>query len=438
MKKRTLNKIIGKSFIQSKGRFVSIMLLIMLGSMTLIGLKVTGPNIDRGADAYYNKQKTLDLAVISDYGLDDKDKKEIETLVKDGQVEFGYFVDATIDNSSKAFRVFSKTESISKFELVSGKLPQSTNEIAICSVYNKDYKLGDTIKFTEKDQDKSLLKEKSYIITGFVNSSEIISKYAMGNSLAGSGTLDGYGFVPEKSFKSEVYTIARIRYDVLRKFNSSSDLYHDRLAVYQKQLEDALKDNPSGRVDYIKSQASDKIKKGQVKIREAEEKLKDGESKISQSQGTINSKKNELNNRRSQLESIKRKLDQGKKTLDKGKADIRANSEAITAAKAKLSPLKVQLDNTKKELDKKEVELNQAKSMVAKARSDLQSQEIKLKNQGIDPASVDSYTSAKSRVDKDESDLVRFSEEVGQAREKYLQGLRSEERRVGKECRSRW
>src|SRR3712207_957767 len=102
MRKRTLNKIIGKSFIQSKGRFISIMLLVMLGSMTFIGLKVTGPNIDHSSDVYYGKQNTLDLAVISDYGLDDKDKKEIETLVKDSQVEFGYFVDATIDNSSRS------------------------------------------------------------------------------------------------------------------------------------------------------------------------------------------------------------------------------------------------------------------------------------------------------------------------------------------------
>jgi len=424
MRKRTLNKIIGKSFIQSKGRFISIMLLVMLGSMTFIGLKVTGPNIDHSSDVYYGKQNTLDLAVISDYGLDDKDKKEIETLVKDSQVEFGYFVDATIDNSSKAFRLFSKPESISKFDLVSGKLPQSTNEIAICSVYNKDYRIGDTIKFTEKDPDKSLLKEKVYIITGFVNSSEIISKYAMGNSSSGSGTLEGYGLVPKKSFKSEVYTIARLRYNSLRKFNSSSDLYHDRLAVYQKQLEDALKDNPSGRLNYIKSQANDRIKKGRDKIREAEKKLKDGESKISQSQDTINSKKNELNYRRIQLESSKRKLDQGKKSLDKGKADLRIKGETIADAKAKLSPLKVQLDNTKKELDKKEEELYQMKSMVAKARSDLQMQEIELKNQGLDPASVDSYTSTKSKADKDESDLVRFRGEVSQAREKYLQGLK--------------
>lgn len=34
MKKKTLNKTIFKSFIESKGRFLSIMLLMMLGSMT--------------------------------------------------------------------------------------------------------------------------------------------------------------------------------------------------------------------------------------------------------------------------------------------------------------------------------------------------------------------------------------------------------------------
>ena len=90
---------------------------MMLGSMTLIGLKVTGPDIDRGSDAYFERQRLLDLAVIGDYGLDKDDTRELKGIVKNGDLEFGYFTDATIAKSGSSIRAFSTPKFISKFDL---------------------------------------------------------------------------------------------------------------------------------------------------------------------------------------------------------------------------------------------------------------------------------------------------------------------------------
>ena len=67
------------------------------------------------------------------------------------------------------------------------------------------YKIGDTIRLNESGS-STLLKEHEFTITGFVNSSEILSNTIKGVSSAGSGDLSGFAVVPQDAFDSEVYT----------------------------------------------------------------------------------------------------------------------------------------------------------------------------------------------------------------------------------------
>ena len=47
---------------------------------TLVGLKVTSPNMEATANAYLTTAQTLDLAVMSNYGLDQADQEELEQI----------------------------------------------------------------------------------------------------------------------------------------------------------------------------------------------------------------------------------------------------------------------------------------------------------------------------------------------------------------------
>ena len=69
---------------------------MMLGSLALVGLKVTSPNMERTAEDYLRKANTLDLAVIADYGLDKKDQRRTKRPFKGASVEFGYMADLTV------------------------------------------------------------------------------------------------------------------------------------------------------------------------------------------------------------------------------------------------------------------------------------------------------------------------------------------------------
>ena len=99
MKRKIYWKDILRSFASSKGRFLSILILMMLGSLALVGLKIAPPNMRRTATDYLKEQRTMDLAVMADYGLDAADQKELEAI-KGADVEFGYLTDVTVDEEA--------------------------------------------------------------------------------------------------------------------------------------------------------------------------------------------------------------------------------------------------------------------------------------------------------------------------------------------------
>lgn len=270
MKRKIYWKDILQAIGKSKGRFLSIMGLMGLGAFALVGLKVASPNMVATAQTYLNQHETMDLAVMADYGLSEADKTELEGLA-DTKVELGYLTDVTLDKKDEAVRLFSLPEKLSSYVLVSGHLPEKDGDIALSQTYATDYKIGDNITFSHDE--RSSLKSETFTITGFVTSSEIWSKTAMGNSQAGSGLLTGYGVVTATSFDSEVYHIARFAYEDLRGKNPFDTDYLDKLTRHQDELHDLLADNGSVRLASLKDAAEKNIAQGEVQIAAAKSQL---------------------------------------------------------------------------------------------------------------------------------------------------------------------
>lgn len=151
MKKRTLARDIKKCFAKSKGRFISIVCLIALGSFALVGLQVAGPDMRYTGENYFNKYKLADISIIGDYGIDENDQKEINKASGASSIKYGYLKDVVISDTNDSILIFSATDDISQYETVSGEMPKSDDEIAIASYYADDYKIGETIKFDEKE-----------------------------------------------------------------------------------------------------------------------------------------------------------------------------------------------------------------------------------------------------------------------------------------------
>lgn len=379
------------------------MLLMMLGAFSLVGLKVSGPDIEDTLNSYMETANAADLFVVAGYGLSVEDQAEIQQ--ENADVEFGYFVDTVIGDTPNAIRVFSQTTDISTFELVSGAFPTKSNEVALDGVMADQYKIGDTIRLNESGSN-ALLKEHEFTITGFVNSSEILSKTIKGVSSAGSGDLSGFAVVPKDAFDSEVYTIARLRYPDLRKWKTTSLEYADKVTALQQALEEKLADNGTKRLDTLKTTADDKISEGKEKITDAktqlsdaEKKLADGKSEIEKNEKTLENGQKEVRNNeatlasgdeklnaawkqleasRDQIESARVQIEQAVATLAEKKEQLEDASTKLTQAETKLAAKKKELASGKEQLEAGKTQLVQAKAQLETGKADLKAKKTAL------------------------------------------------------------
>lgn len=480
-------KDIWESFLLSKGRVVSIIALMALGSFALVGLKVSSLDIRTTGVNFFERYQTADLFVISDYGLNQSDIKLLEQLNTKAVIEYGYFVDATIDETDDAFRIFSNSNTISQYELVSGEMPTKVGEIAISNAYSTIYQIGDNIYFNENDKTESgnVLITHEFTITGFVNSSEILSSINLGQSTAGTGDLKGYAVVPDITFDSEVYMIARMSYHNLAELSPFEQTYLDLVyqnkqevkGLFNLQPEDKLAtlvDENQSKIDdgYDQiEQAKQELREAQEKISDSEVEIKDGESQLSDAIVQIEESAEELeaaweqlveggqvlsdsyeqlnlakqqldtgwqqlsvfqqqlddaayqiNSVSSILESKKIELDQAEQLILQANEQLNMNNDELSKAKELLDSKAYELTKVKEQLDQTQISLQIAEEELANARLAIEQQVIELNNNGIDPDTVEELVIAKEFLLHQENELQQAQLEYNAGLEQYEEG----------------
>ena len=352
MKRKVYWKDLFASFTHSKGRFLSILTLMLLGSLALVGLKVTTPNMHRTANQFIQQQKMLDLAVMGDLGLDQADQEEL-IGVKGARVEFGSLLDLTVKGTGEAIRLFSAPKRLSSFRVTKGRLPQKEGELALASFWEDRYQIGDTLTLEEKAGTRSSLKRKQFTIVGFVQSSEMWSQKNLGTAMSGSGNLDAYALVSKEVFTTKLPVIARIQFDDLRSLDSFSQVYQKRLEAHQEELEILLKGNGKARYQRLKQEADGQIQKGQKELSRAKETLQSAKSQIDQAQKQLDLQEAQFKKLASflpvkervasqeKIHQAKEQLDQKKKDWATGESELAKREEELKKAQRERDQLEI-------------------------------------------------------------------------------------------------
>ena len=352
MKRKVYWKDLFASFTHSKGRFLSILTLMLLGSLALVGLKVTTPNMHRTANQFIQQQNMLDLAVMGDLGLDQADQEELLGL-KGARVEFGSLLDLTVKGTGEAIRLFSPPKSLSSFRVTKGRLPQKEGELALASFWKDRYQIGDTLTLEEKAGTRSSLKRKQFTIVGFVQSSEMWSQKNLGTAMSGSGNLDAYALVSKEVFTTKLPVIARIQFDDLKSLDSFSQVYQKRLEAHQEELEKLLKDNGKARYQRLKQEADGQIQKGQKELSRAKESLQSAKNQIDQAQKQLDLQEAQLKKlapflpakeqvaSQEKLHQAKEQLDQKKKDWTTGESELAKKEEELKKAQSERDQLEI-------------------------------------------------------------------------------------------------
>ena len=335
MKRKTYWKDLLQSFTGSKGRFLSILTLMMLGSLAVVGLKVASPNMERTAWAYLKDTNAADMTIMGDYGLDQTDQEELQTL-SGADVEFGYMTDLTLEDSEDAVRIFSNTEKISKFQVTQGRLPEKEDELALADFWKDRYQIGQVIHLNQKNGSNSQLKRDSYTITGFVHSPDIFSKTDMGSAGSGNGNLSVYGVVTKDNFKNSVYTIARLRFTSLTDVNPFSSDYEKKLEEEEETLKELVADNGRARLKKIKEDSQEKLDVGKKKLDEAETNLTAGKKRLQETETQLQGQESQLSQLpEPQKSQVSSQIDQAKEQLKQEKEKASQAETDLTKEKAK-------------------------------------------------------------------------------------------------------
>ena len=335
MKRKTYWKDLLQSFTGSKGRFLSILTLMMLGSLAVVGLKVASPNMERTAWAYLKDTNAADMTVIADYGLDQADQEELQTL-SGADVEFGYMTDLTLANSEDAIRIFSNTDKISKFQVSEGRLPEKEDELALADFWKNRYQIGQVVYLSQKKGSNSQLKRDSYTITGFVHSPDIFSKSDMGSSASGNGNLVAYGVVTEENFKSSVYTIARLRFASLTDVNPFSSDYEKKLEEEEATLKELVANNGQARLEKMKKDAQKSLDEGKKQLDEAETNLVAGKKRLQETETQLQGQEVQLSQLpEPQKSQVLSQIDQAKEQLKQEKEKLSQAESDLASEKAK-------------------------------------------------------------------------------------------------------
>lgn len=414
-----MNKIILKNSVKeikkSYRRFLSLLLISMLGVGFFAGVKATTPDMQKTIDAYFDKEKLFDVKVVSTLGLTDEDVEKVKEIDGISEVYGTYSKDVfvNIDDVDIVVKVIELTNNINNVKLIEGRLPQGKNECVVehQMVERENVKIGDTITIKEElgEDEESSFYERELIVVGTVDSPLFISN-DKGTSNLGSGKLAYYLYSPKENINSDFYTEIYVVAEGAEELNTTSKEYSDyiddiidRVDKIKEERQDArynsLVGEATDKLDDAEKELNEKKAEGEKEIADAEKKIKDGEKELADGQKkladgkeeahteienatskltvatqefegalkTFNFRKEQAENSFREAESKKAELQNNYNQVIAGLSEVNSQYNQVVAGLA--NPLlpaeqKAVLEGTKAVLEGKKQELNETASQI--------------------------------------------------------------------------
>ena len=236
-------KICRKMFTHNIFRFISIVLITILGTAFFVGMNSVAPAMKEDAEEYLKDQEIYDFSLVSNLGYKDEDIEKFKENENVKEIEGTYTFDALLPEDGKDItaRLLAKDNNskINKFELAEGRDIENDDE---CLIDNKmsqvaHYKIGDTIELFRKDDVniEDHLEKTKFKVVGITRNPAYMLKF-YGNTELLNGELETLITINKNLFKSEYYTNVYIKTDIDRNINKFSDEYEDKAKEIREEL----------------------------------------------------------------------------------------------------------------------------------------------------------------------------------------------------------
>ena len=220
--------------VKTSKRFISILVIVLLGVGFFAGIRAVAPDMKNTLDNYYEKTNMYDIFITSNYGIREEVEKKLEEKYN---VETGYSFDAiTTKKEDYATKIISynKEDKINTPKLIKGKMPEKVDEVVVDNDFRSEIKIGDKITI-----DSNLINNKTVTVTGYVESPLYISTERDSTNLL-SGTIDYYLYMNETNIISPVKTTAYI--NLAAEESRFSKKYEDTVKKAKKDIRKTLQE----------------------------------------------------------------------------------------------------------------------------------------------------------------------------------------------------
>ena len=253
---KALRKDAFKESINTRKRFLSILLIVLLGVGFFAGIRAVSPDMKKTADMYFDENKMMDIEVISTMGLTDDDVKEIQDLQDVKIVEGTYSKDVLtkVDEEEVVLKIHTLSDNINCVKLQQGEMPKNEEECVVEESFlnSTNKKIGDTIILEAKDTLAGPnLKNKEIKIVGSIRSPLYISRERGSTKLA-SGKINYYIYVPQSEIISQIYTEIYVRVKDADKLDTFSDEYEDKVKKVKSDIENIAKERTESEYEKLK------------------------------------------------------------------------------------------------------------------------------------------------------------------------------------------
>lgn len=354
----------------SFGRFLSIMMIVAIGTAFFAGIKASAPDMKYSADQYFDKYHVQDIQVYSTLGLYDEDIKEIEELDNVQSVQAGYSIDALCQKESSELVIkvlsYQKDQELNQIRLIDGRMPENEKEClvqadsATTELYG-GFSIGDTITlYSQGDENiKDSLKYDSYKIVGTCYNPNYLS-YELGSSSIGSGSVNNFIYIMDSDFLLDYYTEIDVSVQGSKDLNTYSDEYFDLIEPVLKKIEklgpvqiEARIQKLQNELNEAKDQLYEEMDAAQKKLNDAQAQIDDGQAQINASSKTLADSKAQLDagwakyNENAHVYSDLEQVENALAQIEQGEASLptlEANKVQLQNAISQLQSLNKQLD----------------------------------------------------------------------------------------------
>lgn len=383
MKKKALAKEFFMSIKKTYNRFISICLIVMLGTAFFAGVKAAEPDMQESADIFFDDSELMDIRVLSTLGLTEDDVNAISAIegVESAIPVYTYDVLTEKDEKQHVIKLMSETTDINKITVTEGRMPQESGECLADWLLeqNYGYKIGDKITISSGDDKaiEDIVNTQTYTITGFGKSSYYLD-LTRDSSTIGNGSMSGFLIIPEDNFTLEAFTEIDVLVDGAIALDCYSDAYEDAVDEVTQKIKDIAGDRCEIRYAEVVREAQDAIAEAETEVSDGEQELADAKEELEDGWEQLADAKKEVAEGQTELNAQKQVLAESKQTIAAKEQELASAQNTIAENEASLDSAKAEIAENEKKLNDAQSEINKNEKKLADAKNEIKENEQKL------------------------------------------------------------